>query len=147
MRKLIFLFAVTAAAVVITGCAGPEQKLSRGLSNTFEVVRWGDMRQSVEQNAVFPAPGVGGGYTYGVVHGFDQSMKRIGLGLYEVVTFPIPAYHPIFTNSIPAQPQSTDSYKPGLVSSTTFDADTYTGFSGGTILPIIPGNRFTVFEN
>lgn len=145
MRKLIFLFAATAAAVVITGCAGPEQKLSRGVSNTLEVVRWGDMRQSVEQNAVFSAPGIN--YSYGVIHGFDQSVKRIGLGLYEVVTFPIPKYYPICTNSVPIQPQYPDSYRPGLASSSTFDTDTYTGYSGGTVLPIIPGSRFQIFDN
>ncbi len=145
MRKLFFLFAVAATAVVITGCAGPEQKLSRGLSNTFEVVRWGDMRQSIEQNAVFSAPDVT--YSYGVIHGFDQSVKRIGLGLYEVVTFPIPEYHPIFTNAIPVQPQYPDSFHPGIVSSTTFDTDTYTGFSGGSVAPFIPGSRFQIFEN
>jgi putative exosortase-associated protein (TIGR04073 family) len=145
MRKLIFLFAVTATAVVITGCAGPEQKLSRGLGNTLEVVRWGDMRQSIEQNAVFSSPDIS--YTYGVVHGFDQSVKRIGLGVYEVITFPIPRYHPIFTNSVPSTPQYPDSFQPGLVSSTTFDTDTYTGFSGGSVLPIIPGSRFQIFDN
>ena len=34
------------------GCTGPEQKLGRGLDNTFEIVRWGELRRSVEQNAV-----------------------------------------------------------------------------------------------
>jgi putative exosortase-associated protein (TIGR04073 family) len=145
MRKLIFLFAVTAAAVVITGCAGPEQKLSRGVSNTLEVVRWGDMRESIEQNAVFSSPDIN--YSYGVIHGFDQSVKRIGLGLYEVITFPIPQYHPIFTNSVPVTPGYPDSFRPGLVSSSTFDTDTYTGYSGGAILPLIPGSRFQIFDN
>ncbi len=145
MRKLIFLFAVAVTAVGLAGCAGPEQKLSRGLSNTFEVVRWGDMRQSVEQNAIFSTPDVN--YSYGVVHGFDQSVKRIGLGIYEVVTFPIPAYHPICTNSVPVVPQYPDSYTPGIIADTTFQTDTYTGFSGGDIAPLMPGSRFEIFDN
>jgi putative exosortase-associated protein (TIGR04073 family) len=145
MRKMIFLFAVAAIAVGITGCAGPEQKLSRGLSNTFEIVRWGDLRRSVEQNAVFSSPDVN--YTYGLVHGFDQSVSRIGIGLYEIVTFPIPAYHPVCTNYIPVNPQYPESYRPGIISDSTFDTDTYTGFSGGDVAPFVPGSRFSIFDN
>lgn len=145
MRHLTYLFAAIALTAGLTGCQGPEQKLSRGLSNTMEVVRWGDMRRSIEQNAVFSSPNVN--YSYGFVHGFDQSIKRIGLGLYEVVTFPIPSYKPICTGSVPATPQYPDSYKPGLISGSTFDTDTFTGFSGGDVAPFIPGSRFTIFEN
>ena len=145
MRKLICIFAAAVIAVGITGCAGPEQKLSRGFDNTFELVRWGDMRRSVEQTAVLPTAEAHG--SYGLIHGFDQSIKRVGLGIYEIVTFPIPDYKPIFTNSIPAVPQYPSSYKPGLLSSTTFDTDTYTGFTGGDVAPMIPGSRFTVFDN
>jgi putative exosortase-associated protein (TIGR04073 family) len=147
MRKLTYLFAAVALAAGLTGCQGPEQKLARGISNTMEVVRWGDMRRSVEQNAIFSTPDVS--YSYGFVHGFDQSVKRIGLGIFEVVTFPIPlpTYKPICTASVPANPQFPDSYKPGLVSSSTFDTDTFTGFSGGDVAPFIPGSRFSIFED
>jgi putative exosortase-associated protein (TIGR04073 family) len=145
MRKLIFLFAAIATAAGLSGCQGPEQKLARGFDNTMEVVRWGDMRRSVEEGAVFSAPDVS--YSYGVVHGFDQSVKRIGLGIYEIVTFPIPSYKPTCTNSVPILAQYPDSYKPGLVSGSTFDTDTYTGFSGGDVVPIVPGSRFSIFDN
>jgi putative exosortase-associated protein (TIGR04073 family) len=154
MRKLIFLFAAIAGTVVFTGCQGPEQKLSRGLDNTFELVRWGDMRRSVEQEAVFSAPNTS--YTYGAVHGFDQSIKRAGLGILETVTFFVPNPHsadnwdyktPCWTNSIPVTPQYPESYRPGLISSSTFDTDTYTGFSGGDVAPFIPGSRFEIFDN
>jgi len=145
MRKLYLLIAVAVTATVFTGCTGPQHKLARGFSNTTEVVRWGDMRRSVEQNAVFTAPDVN--YSYGVIHGFCQSVSRIGLGVYEVATFPIPSYDPILTDYVPAAPQYPDSYRPGIISSTTFDTDTYTGFSGGDVAPFIPGSRFKIFEN
>lgn len=150
MRKTLLLLTAGAGALIITGCAGPEHKLARGIDNTLEVVRWGDMRHSVEENAVFSSPDVD--YTYGAVHGFDQSVTRIGLGLYEVVTFPIPNppswnYKAVCTNYIPVNPQYPESYRPGLVSGTTFDTDTYTGFSGGDVAPWVPGSRFKVFDN
>ena len=69
-----FLAVVALAAVFTSGCAGPEQKLGRGMSNLFEVVRMGEMRRSVEQTAIFDSPGAG--YTVGVVHGFDRSVAR-----------------------------------------------------------------------
>jgi putative exosortase-associated protein (TIGR04073 family) len=159
MRNMTFLFAAIAAAAGLTGCQGPEEKLGRGLDNTLEVARWGDMRQSVEQNAVFSAPDVT--YTYGLVHGFDQSLKRIGLGVWETATFLIPNYSfddsrwnygPILTHvsqyvdGVPANPQYPDSYRPGLISGSTFDTDTYTGFSGGDVAPFIPGSRFQIFD-
>ena len=156
MRKLLFLVAIVAAAASITGCKGPEQKLTRGISNTMEVVRWGDMRRSIEQGAVFTSPNIN--YSYGVIHGFDQSVKRIGLGVFETVTFFVPNPHsgqnahwdyevPLCTNSITPTPQYPDSYRPGLISSSTFDTDTYTGFSGGDVAPFVPGSRFKIFEN
>jgi putative exosortase-associated protein (TIGR04073 family) len=145
MRKLYFLFAVAVTAVGLMGCTGPEQKLSRGFDNTFEIVRWGDLRRSVEQGAVFSSPDVN--YTTGLIHGFDQSVTRIGLGVYEIVTFPIPSYKPVLTSYIPARPQYPDSYRPGIISGSTFDTDTYTGFTGGDVVPFVPGSRFSIFDN
>ena len=82
-NALPFLAVIALAAVSGSGCAGPEEKLGRGLSNTFEVVRWGDLRQSTEQSQIF-----GGSWATGFVSGFDRSITRTGLGIYEVVTFP-----------------------------------------------------------
>ena len=53
MRKLTFPLMAVAAALLLAGCAGPETKLGRGVSNTFEVVRWGDMSRTIEQTALF----------------------------------------------------------------------------------------------
>ena len=145
MRTLIFLFAAVVSVAGLTGCSGPEHKLARGWDNTLEIVRWGDARQSFEQNAVFSGPDYT--YSYGAIHGIDQSLCRTGLGLFEVVTFPIPSYDPIWTTKVPAHPQSPDNYKPGLVSDPIFGTDTYTGYTGGDVAPFIPGSRFKVFDN
>jgi putative exosortase-associated protein (TIGR04073 family) len=136
---------VTVATLLTSGCAGPEAKLGRGMSNFSEIVRRGEMRRSMEQTAVFDSPDVG--YTYGYIRGFDRSMARTGLGLFEIVTFPLPPYHPIFTKYLAPQPVYPDNYTPGLLSDSMFDTDTYIGFSGGDVAPFVPGSRFKVFDN
>jgi len=140
-----FLAAAALAVTFTSGCAGPEAKLGRGTSNMFEAVRMGEMRRTIEQTAVLDSPGEG--YTTGVVRGFDRSLARTGLGIYEVVTFPIPPYHPLFTSYLKPQPVFPESYKPGLSADPLFETDTYTGFSGGDVAPFIPGSRFSVFDN
>lgn len=150
MRNAIPLLAVAALAAMFTaGCAGPEQKLGRGISNTLEFARGGEMRRSIEQTAVFDSPGEG--YTTGVIRGFDRSVERTGIGLWEVVSFPFPnhdkSYGPIDTAHLSPNPVYPESYKPGLISDAIFDTDHYTGFSGGDVAPFIPGSRFTVFDN
>ena len=145
MRKNIFPLVALTVALFAAGCAGPEQKLGRGVSNSWDIIRLGEMRRSVEQSAVLDSPGEG--YTTGVIRGFNRTAARTGLGIYEIVTFPIPPYHPIATKHFSAQPAYPESYKPGLISNPLFDTDTYTGFSGGDIAPFVPGSRFSVFNN
>ncbi len=144
MRKIIFPLVIGVAASFFAGCAGPDQKLGRGLSNTSELVRWGELRQSVEENSILKRPGYG---YYGVVHGVQRSVARAGLGLYEVATFPLPSYDPVLTDKFTVDPVYPLSYKPGTVSDPLFDTDTYTGFSGGDVAPFVPGSRFKVFDN
>jgi putative exosortase-associated protein (TIGR04073 family) len=144
MRKMIFPLVAVCTALVLTGC-GPERKLGRGMNNAFEIVRMGEMRRSIEMNAVMEDPSMG--YTYGGYSGFHKSLTRATVGVYEVLTFPLPPYGPILTGYIPAKPSFPESYKPGRISDPLFDTDTYTGFSGGDIAPFIPGSRFRVFDN
>jgi putative exosortase-associated protein (TIGR04073 family) len=151
MRKIIFPLAALAVALFAAGCVGPEQKLGRGLSNTYEIVRWGELRRSVELNAMEPLPGTG---CFGLIHGFDRSVTRAGIGLMETITFPIPTptYQPMFKNfydfgTVPGEPVFPANYKPGLLSDSLFDTDTYTGFTGGDVAPWVPGSRFSVFDN
>src|ERR1700734_3033511 len=89
MRNAISFLAVAALAALFTaGCAGPEEKLGRGISNTFEFARFGEMRRTIEQTAVFDSPDEA--YTTGAIRGFDRSVERTGVGLWEVVSFPFP---------------------------------------------------------
>ena len=114
MRNVISLLAVAALAALFTsGCAGPEQKLGRGMSNTFEIVRMGEMRRSIEQTAIFDSPGAG--YTAGVIHGFDRSLERTGLGIFEIATAPLPPYHPIFTKYFAPEPVFPDELQTRVV--------------------------------
>ena len=162
MRKIILPLAALAVVFLAAGCTGPEQKLGRGLSNTYEIVRWGELRRSVELATVEPLPGYG---DYGLLHGIDRSLQRTGIGVFEVVTFPFPTptYGPIFAidplkNPVNLQSVYTEkkfspdpvfpsSYKPGRYSDRLFDTDTYTGFSGGDVAPWVPGSRWSIFQN
>jgi putative exosortase-associated protein (TIGR04073 family) len=146
MRNALSLLSVVVlVALLASGCAGPESKLGRGMGNVYEIARGGELRQSMEQTAVFDSPDVG--YTTGFIRGFDRSMARTGVGIYEIVTFPFPPYHPVFTKYLAPEPVYPDNYKPGLLSDSLFDTDTDVGFSGGDVAPFVPGSRFRVFDN
>ena len=119
---MILPLAAVAVAFFVAGCQGPEEKLGRGLSNTAEVLRWGEMQKSVQESVVEPWPGTG---YYGWINGFNKSIARTGVGIFEVVTFPIPTpdYKPMFTKYLtpdPAMPNIATDY--------------YTGFSDGTTI-------------
>src|SRR5262245_34267838 len=92
MRIGLSLLAVVAVAT-FTGCAGPENKLGRGLSNMSEIVRGGEMQRSIEQTGLWDGPSVA--HTTGVTRGLTRTMARTGIGIYEVVTFPLPPYRPL----------------------------------------------------
>ena len=149
MRNKIFYFlSLIAVSGLVAGCAGPEQKLGRGLNNLVEFARMGELRHAMEQGAIFDYPGYGG-ITTGVFHGIDRSFARTGAGLYEVITFPIPNgshgdYGAVFH---PADPVYPDSYKPDWLADGMVSPDTSLGFAGGDIAPYLPGSRFRVFDN
>ena len=152
-------------ALSVIGCAGPSNKLGRGMANVTEIARMGEIRRSIEQTALWD--GVDAGYTTGFVRGMNRTLVRTGIGVYEIVTFPIPPYGPLLTstnriypdvtvrnNSFPwggmvltEQPIYPASYKPGRISDGIFDTDTFLGFSGGDWMPFVPGSRFIIFEN
>jgi putative exosortase-associated protein (TIGR04073 family) len=145
MRKTFSLLAVAAVVAALTsGCANVERKFGRGMSNTFEIVRLGELRRSIEQTSLFQSPDAG--YTTGFVRGINRSLGRTGIGLYEVVTAPLPPYGPVFAEYFAPGPVYPDSYHPGLPEDSVFATDAELGFSGGNILPFVPGNRFRVFD-
>ncbi|MGN6552672.1 MAG: exosortase system-associated protein, TIGR04073 family [Verrucomicrobiota bacterium] len=144
MRKTSSFLALLALAALASGCANTEQKLGRGLSNTFEIVRGGEFRRTMEQTALFDSPDTA--YSLGVVRGINRTLARTGLGIYEVVTAPFPPYDPQFTNYLAPGPVYPDSYTPGLIADSMFATDTYIGYSGGDVAPMIPGSRFRIFD-
>ena len=145
MRKTFLLLSgVAFAALFASGCKNVENKFGRGMRNTFEIVRMGEMRRTMEQTALFDSPETA--YTTGFVRGLNRTLARTGVGIYEVVTAPFPPYDPVFTDYLAPDPVYPDNYRPGLVADSTFDTDVYTGFSGGDVIPIIPGSRFRIFD-
>ena len=142
MRTLIFSFSIATLALFSIGCAGPEHKLGRGINNFTEFARGGEIHRSMEQNAIFREPNVGA--TTGVIHGFNRSVARTFVGLYEIVTAPFPPYDPVI---FPVNPVYPASYKPGIIADSIFATDTHLGFSGGDVAPFVPGSRFTIFDN
>jgi putative exosortase-associated protein (TIGR04073 family) len=151
MRCKSTLVGVAVLATLLgAGCAGPEKKLGRGLNNLTEFARMGEINQSVEQTFLWDGPS--SAYTTGFIRGFNRSLVRTGVGLYEVVTAPIPSYDPILRPGGPILPDASvdpafpDSYTPHMISSTTFEPDSALGFSGGDVLPFVPGSRFRIFD-
>jgi putative exosortase-associated protein (TIGR04073 family) len=153
MHKLFSsIIPLLGAALFLSGCAGPEQKLGRGINNLTEITRLGELRRSIEQTTVLDSRDTG--YTTGVFHGIDRTAARTAYGFYEVATFPFPNhsprnYGPIYLsedrprNEFPVNP---DSYKPNWLSDQMTSPDTALGFGGGDLMPFIPGSRFHIFD-
>ena len=159
------LFALAGTLVLAAGCAGPEKKLGRGMYNATEFVRGGEMLRSIEQTSLWE--NTDAGFTTGFIRGFNRSLTRTGIGLYEIVTFPFPSYDPLLTSTnriypdanvrnskypwggmvLTEYPTYPDSYRPGLMEDSIFATDTSLGFSGGDVAPNIPGSRFRIFDN
>lgn len=145
MRKTLLLLAgVALVASLGVGCANTEKKLSRGFSNTLELVRLGELRRTQEQAALFDGPS--SGYGPGFFKGLNRSLARTGIGLYEIVTCPFPPYDPVFTDYLSPHPVYPDSYTPSMVEDAMFSTDANLGFSGGDVAPMIPGSRFRIFD-
>jgi len=143
---LLSLSIVSATAVLLVGCAGPSQKLGRGIANITEPIRWGELSRTMEQTYLTSGPDVS--YTAGFVHGVGRTIGRTVVGAYEIVTFPIPdhgseGYGPIL---FPANPVYPDSYKPNVLSDGIYQADSNLGFGGGDVAPWFPGSRFHIFD-
>src|SRR6266581_5855729 len=145
MRNTFSLIAVTALATLFTaGCAGPEKKLGRGITNTMEITRLGEIRRSQEQAGLFDSHNTPPATAF--VRGFNRTLARTGLALYEIATFPLPSYDPICTTYLTPQPVHPDNFSPHVASGPANDTDTHLGFSGGDAAPFIPGRRFRVFN-
>jgi len=145
IRTPIFTLAVvTGLALLSTGCAKTESKFSRGMRNVTEFARLGEIRRSYEQTALFDGPDKA--YTSGIFKGLNKSLVRTGVGVYEIVTCPFPPYDPVLTHYLPDHNVYPASYAPGIAADQSMATDTYMGFSGGDVAPMIPGSRFRVFD-
>ena len=141
MRNVFPLLALVALAAAFTsGCAGPEEKLGRGVRNTCEVVRLGEVRDSMEQTAIWDSPQQA--CTTGVVKGIDHSLARTGIGLYEIITFPFPPYRPVCTKYVAVDPVYPDNYRARLPLDPLYDAHQHLGYSEGTAFGFVPGCQF-----
>jgi putative exosortase-associated protein (TIGR04073 family) len=146
MRAVIKTLSLLALAGLLgAGCAGPEKKLGRGLNNTTELLRMGELRRTVEQTAMWHGPETA--YTTGFLRGMNRTLARTGIGLYEVLTFPFPSYEPVMTHKFSPNPVYPDTYRPNLIEDQTFAPDTNLGFAGGDVIPFVPGSRFRIFDN
>src|SRR4051794_177941 len=143
-NSFLNLSALAAVATLATGCANVEQKFGRGLANTKEIVRGGEFRRTVEQSALFNSPEYT--YTTGAIQGFNRTLARTGIGIYEVLTAPFPPYGPVATRHFAPDPVYPDNFRPDIMADSMFESDTHIGFSGGSILPGVPGNRFSVLS-
>ena len=164
MRIAVLLSAVAAAAL-FAGCAGPEAKLGRGLNNMTEFGRLGEVRRSMEQTSLWDGPEATP--TTGFLRGLNRSFARTGIGIYEVVTFPIPPYKPVLAPRhglypdpsvtvagnkkwgglrLPEKPVHPTTYKPGVLTDSMFEPDSNLGFSSGDPFPRIPGSRFRTLK-
>lgn len=150
--------------LALAGCAGPEQKLGRGINNVTEFARGGEIRRSMEQTALWDGADVA--YAGGFLRGFHRSLTRTAIGAYEIVTAPLPPYGPLLTSTnrvypdyaagnkkypwggmvLPENPVYPDNYKPRIFADSIFSTDTSLGFKGGDVAPMIPGSRFRIFE-
>jgi putative exosortase-associated protein (TIGR04073 family) len=146
MRNTAYLLGSLALVALLgAGCAGPEEKLGRGFSNMGEIVRTSEMQRSIEQSSIFG--GTDTALTTGFVKGVNHTLVRTGVGVYEIVTFPLPPYHPVLTDYMAPKPLYPDGYKPRKWSDAMFDSDRMVGFSGGDVAPWFPGSKFRVFDN
>ncbi|HEV2394269.1 MAG TPA: exosortase system-associated protein, TIGR04073 family [Verrucomicrobiae bacterium] len=143
-NSLPLLAGLALVAALASGCANTERKFGRGVNNMLEVVRGGEMRRTMEQTAIFDGPDVA--YTTGFFRGLNRTLARTGIGVYEVVTAPIPPYDPVFTDYFAPGSVYPDNYTPGLLEDSMFATDSNLGFSGGDVAPIVPGSRFRIFD-
>ncbi len=134
------------------------------MNNLTEIVRGGEMQRSIEQSTLWDGPAHGA--TVGFARGMTRTLTRTGIGLYEVITAPIPPYRPLLVQKGPFYPDASvatrkspwgglelsekpvfpAAYTPGLPGYGLFDTDRRLGMSGGEVAPGFLGSRFTVLD-
>jgi putative exosortase-associated protein (TIGR04073 family) len=171
MQKPHRLLPLLVAPLLIAGCAGPEKKLGRGISNLTEFARGGEIARSVEQTTLWE--GTQKGMTTGFIRGFNRSVARTLIGAAEVATFfapwpvngewtyeacytPDAPVYPDYSMStytehfggmrLPEMPGSPDSYRTSLPATVALDTEDQIGIAGGSVVPFFPFGRFKINE-
>ncbi len=118
------LTAATVAGFVVACCAdiqdppsndyGPTRKLGRGLSNM--VFGWSEIPVTIATVNTYEGNSAAAGY--GVVRGIGRGFARFGVGLYEVLLWPVPVcrgtYLPILPSDIPQIHRGYQEFPPEL---------------------------------
>lgn len=141
MRSILpFLAVLPIVALLTSGCINAQEKLGRGIRNAVEPVRMGELRRSMEQSAVWNSPTEGA--TTGVVNGVCRTAARTGIGIYEIITFPFPPYHPVATKYLSPNPAYPDNCQPVLAADPLYNSNHYIGYQTGTTFGFVPGSQF-----
>lgn len=90
------------------------RKLSRGLSNlTFGATELPSTYESISRRH-----GNAAGFSYGLISGLGRTLARLGSGVYDIVTFPIPtnrgSYAPILPSATPWVQNGFEEFPPEL---------------------------------
>jgi putative exosortase-associated protein (TIGR04073 family) len=93
---------------------GPTRKLGRGLANILFSVT----ELSVQPTMMNEREGNNAAFTYGVLKGFGRLFQRIGYGVYETLTFPLPTtrsnYRVPYKNAVPWIHGGLEEFPPEL---------------------------------
>jgi len=100
---------------------GPTRKLGRGLGNiAFNITEVIDCMTTVNFDE-----GNAAAWSYGLVRGVGRAFARLGYGVYEVATFPIPtvrgSYRPPYRSDIPWINSGYQEFPPELGFDTRYD--------------------------
>ncbi|MGC3961370.1 MAG: exosortase system-associated protein, TIGR04073 family [Verrucomicrobiota bacterium] len=111
-KRFSILGAVVLLAMLVAGCSNAEKKFGRGVNNIYEPIRLAEMRRSIEDTSLSNPEDVN--YHTGVVRGFNRTLARTGVGIYEIITFPFPPYDPVFTDYLTPNPRVPRQLQAGL---------------------------------
>ena len=91
---LLLLICTNPVSADPTGGSKAASKLLRGVVNT--VTGWAEIPKCIQEDA--QDAGMGAGLTWGLLRGVGHGLVRTAAGVYELVTFPVPAppeYEPV----------------------------------------------------
>jgi hypothetical protein len=158
--------------MLVTGCAGPEKKLGRGLANITEIARGGEMARSFEQTTLWEGGQKAhhGGFdpwvqSHGGAHGdrcgrggdvLSRRGRRMAEWTYDAVYTPDGPLYPDYSVAtytepfggmrLTEYPATPDSYHHAWQATSALDTDGHMGITGGAIIPFFPFGKFQINE-